>query len=207
MSEKDRSKDTDRSLRRINNDTDSSLPTTGLIQSALSNISDEKLEELKEKAAEEAVELEKTRAKNKIAQEDAEESTNRFIDSVRELNESGQDKKIDLTRTTYRSDTETSTSKMHLEVRSGPKCFIATVCFGPNSEEVTHLRNWRDSTLSQSRFGRSFIFWYYRNAPIIANFLENHAIMRSTTRMILRVFVEVVKISNNRSISSVEHGN
>jgi len=45
------------------------------------------------------------------------------------------------------------------------RCYIATVIFGHNSNEVTHLQNFRDQILRKSRSGRVFTEIYYRISP------------------------------------------
>ena len=44
-------------------------------------------------------------------------------------------------------------------------CYIATAVFGQNSNEVRHLRNFRDQVLTKSRLGGIFTEVYYRVSP------------------------------------------
>lgn len=41
------------------------------------------------------------------------------------------------------------------------KCFVATVCFGGDSNEVLVLKNWRDNSLIHNKNGRKLIISYY----------------------------------------------
>ena len=49
-----------------------------------------------------------------------------------------------------------------------PKCFIAGVIYGPESQEVAILQNYRDSVLVNSVIGKNFIRFYYKTSPTIA---------------------------------------
>lgn len=58
------------------------------------------------------------------------------------------------------------------------RCFIASVCFGPESQAVTELRGFRDQFLMHNTPGRTFVNWYYDNAPDMAKILEKNRILR-----------------------------
>ncbi len=71
---------------------------------------------------------------------------------------------------------------------SGPPpggCFVASVCYGPNSLEVTALRGLRDRVLSRYRPGLAFISWYYRNGPTMARIVGKAPILREAARAVL----------------------
>lgn len=46
-------------------------------------------------------------------------------------------------------------------------CFIATAMFGYDSIITIYLQEFRDNILIKTRFGRRFVFWYYRNSKLI----------------------------------------
>jgi hypothetical protein len=68
-------------------------------------------------------------------------------------------------------------------------CFIATAVFSPLAPEVTALRRWRDTTLTQQWSGRLFVTWYYCFGPSLAKFLTRWPVLVSMTRSVLRAFV------------------
>ena len=66
------------------------------------------------------------------------------------------------------------------------KCFIATAAFGNyNAPEVIYLSTFRDATLSQSVFGRSFIRAYYVVSPPFAAIIAKSDFLRSVVRKLL----------------------
>ena len=76
---------------------------------------------------------------------------------------------------------------------SRPRCFIATSAFeSPFASEVQILRFYRDQTLRESRFGRAFIFSYYRHSPKIASFLDRHSYLKPAIRAVLRLMIKCV---------------
>jgi hypothetical protein len=73
-------------------------------------------------------------------------------------------------------------------------CFIATAAYGtPFAEEINVLRRFRDNTLQQSSFGRSFIDFYYLSSPPIARFISSRPHLRKFVRSILNPLVTFLK--------------
>lgn len=69
-----------------------------------------------------------------------------------------------------------------------PRCFIATAVFDdPNCAEVRALCALRDQRLRRSRWGRQFIYWYYRLSPSLARRLDGLPFLRSWLRPPLRL--------------------
>jgi len=76
----------------------------------------------------------------------------------------------------------------------GGGCFIATAAFGsPLAAEVDYLRRFRDKYLMVSSPGRSFVNWYYRHSPPVADFLRTHDYARYAVRLLLTVVVDAIK--------------
>lgn len=73
-------------------------------------------------------------------------------------------------------------------------CFIAGVCFGQNSDEVTYLRNWRDKVLLRSVQGRAFIVWYYRHGESASERIRGSRFLLAGSRGLLRFCVNFLKI-------------
>lgn len=68
----------------------------------------------------------------------------------------------------------------------GGGCFIATAAFGsPNDWHVSTLRQFRDSYLLTSDWGRAFVQAYYKYSPPIATYLAEHDVLRAVVRMTL----------------------
>jgi len=81
--------------------------------------------------------------------------------------------------------------KMGVEPASSG-CFIATACYGLDSNEVQIFRNWRDTCLSKNKFGRAFIRGYYKVSPPIANFIADKHILKKVVRGCLYPIKEIV---------------
>jgi parallel beta-helix repeat protein len=67
-----------------------------------------------------------------------------------------------------------------------PWCFIATAAYGTDTaEEIDILREFRDTVLLPSNLGATFVSFYYRTGPPIADFISQHEILRTTVRVCL----------------------
>ena len=68
----------------------------------------------------------------------------------------------------------------------GGNCFIATAAFGSYFHPyVKILRDFRDTLLLTNYVGRSFVNWYYRVSPPVAEFIRT----RETTKQIVRTLL------------------
>ncbi len=72
-------------------------------------------------------------------------------------------------------------------------CFIATACYGTNSNEVEIFRRWRDNKLSKNKFGNKFINLYYKTSPPIAKFISNKPNLKRMIQIGLYPIKEMVK--------------
>lgn len=74
-----------------------------------------------------------------------------------------------------------------------PRCFIATAAFeDPCAPEVLMLREFRDFTLRNSKWGRQFIAFYYKSSPRIACLLDKQPRLKPAARALLRFMIKCV---------------
>ena len=93
-----------------------------------------------------------------------------------------------------KDDTKRCTGCHRRSQSGGGGCFIATACYGINSNEVMVLRAWRDNTLLGTRFGRQFIDIYYRISPAIAEFIRDKPVLKRTVRFFLKPIIWFISI-------------
>ncbi|MDQ5986899.1 MAG: hypothetical protein CSYNP_02634 [Syntrophus sp. SKADARSKE-3] len=68
----------------------------------------------------------------------------------------------------------------------GGPCFIATAAYGSYFHPyVEVLRMFRDKILLTSSFGESFVAWYYRVSPPLADVIARHSALGSSVRIAL----------------------
>jgi serine protease len=74
----------------------------------------------------------------------------------------------------------------------GGGCFIATAAFGsPLEKHVQILRDFRDRVLLNSSAGKTFVQFYYRNSPAIADKIAQSEGLRLITRIMLMPVIGV----------------
>jgi uncharacterized repeat protein (TIGR01451 family) len=74
----------------------------------------------------------------------------------------------------------------------GGGCFIATAAFGsPLEKHVQILRDFRDRVLLNSSAGKTFVRFYYRNSPAIADKIAQSDGLRLITRVMLMPVIGV----------------
>ncbi|MEI6702393.1 MAG: CFI-box-CTERM domain-containing protein [Deltaproteobacteria bacterium] len=78
-------------------------------------------------------------------------------------------------------------------IKSSSGCFIATAAYGsPLEANVLVLREFRDTALSATSFGRWFIRFYYQTSPPIARMIESREFAKKVVRTILKPIVFLV---------------
>jgi len=78
----------------------------------------------------------------------------------------------------------------------GSGCFIATAAYGSPSEyHVKILREFRDTYLIHTRYGKKFVDLYYKYTPTLANFMSEHYIVRTIIRLALYLVVGVAYLA------------
>jgi hypothetical protein len=69
---------------------------------------------------------------------------------------------------------------------SGHGCFIATAAFGSYFDpRVKILRDFRDKFLFTNHVGQSFVNWYYKVSPPLADLISSREIMKTIARILL----------------------
>ena len=85
------------------------------------------------------------------------------------------------------------TIQNNLNVAKSSACFIATQVYGRDSgRELDTLRKWRDEVLMQADFGRSFVRWYYRNGPVLAEAISGKTWLISSFKVIIDFLVYAI---------------
>lgn len=78
-------------------------------------------------------------------------------------------------------------------------CFIATAAYGtPFAYEIDELRNWRDTSLSKTSYGRAFIKNYYKYSPSIADYISEKKNLKKVVRTLLKPLIQYAKFTNRK---------
>lgn len=78
------------------------------------------------------------------------------------------------------------------------RCFIATAAFEDAEDPIVQvLSRYRDQILKPTAFGRSFVFYYYKFSPIIADILDRSFVLRLLSRTILTQLAFVLEKKYN----------
>jgi len=89
------------------------------------------------------------------------------------------------------SETSSSSTKTSRTSETNEDCFVATAVYGDvDHPDVRRLRRFRDETLRHAAWGRTFIAWYERHGPGLAERVEGHRTLRRGIRWVLSQFVE-----------------
>lgn len=94
---------------------------------------------------------------------------------------------------------EMPAGKLNVVAYTPSMCFIANVCFGENAPETVVLRNWRDSFLVESEWGRSFIVWYYNNGEKLANLATKSKAVKLVAKLFIAIFAKIIAKKSIRS--------
>jgi tetratricopeptide (TPR) repeat protein len=73
-------------------------------------------------------------------------------------------------------------------------CFVATAALGSADDPtVVGLRKWRDEYLIHRKWGRTFVFHYYRVSPDLSKLISRRPILKRCVRAMLLVFVFLIQ--------------
>jgi polyhydroxybutyrate depolymerase len=88
--------------------------------------------------------------------------------------------------TTITMNADRSVTANFEETAPGGGCFIATAAYGTaTAKQLDVLREFRDDVLLKSTVGSRLVDFYYQTSPPIANFISQHAIVRTLVRELL----------------------
>lgn len=174
---------------------DNGLQAGSLIEQSIKRLTPEQISTIGLKAAEKAVELEAKRRSQEMDQYHGERAISDHLDAFNMRDKGGR-----LTSHKVKSEINTGAGKMHLESKSGPTCFVATATYNDlNHPNVIYLRNFRDTILSQSKVGRSFIEWYWRTGPKLAGHVKSNKWLKIFSKIIITSTVLILrKIYQNK---------
>lgn len=168
---------------------DSGLQAGSLIEQSLSKLNQEQASNLMAKAGEEALRLEVKSREQNMDYVVGKKVVEDHIDTFAMLDKNGR-----TTRQTVITDVKTGAGNMRIESKSGATCFVASVAFNdPNHPDVIFLRGFRDNVLSKSGIGRSFIDWYWKNGPRIANSVGKSIVLQKSARVLISGFVKLLR--------------
>jgi len=86
-----------------------------------------------------------------------------------------------------------------LESGGGSGCFIATAAYGtPMAKEVRSLCEFRDNLLLKTAAGKSFVEFYYKTSPPLADFIRNKPALKAMVRIGLKPLVWFSKLLTNK---------
>ncbi len=78
-------------------------------------------------------------------------------------------------------------------------CFVATAVFdNPDHPVVASLRLFRDNWLQAWRWGRSFVKWYYRTGPTMANVIRKVPTLRTPLMVSLTAISALLRVLFSR---------
>lgn len=170
---------------------DNGLKAGSLISQAVSRLSKEQADNLMQKAGEEALRLESKQHEMNIEYVHAKKTVEDHIDTFNMLEKSGR-----LTTQKVTTDVKSGNSTMRIESKSGAKCFVASAAYqDADHPDVKYLRAFRDEKLSKSDLGRSFIDWYWRNGPKLAEFVEGKPVPRALAKLFISMIVKLIKLA------------
>jgi hypothetical protein len=164
-----------------------------LLDEALRRMSPKKQEEIIAKATDEALRIQVKQADARVDAARAEKAVDTVTRQADSLARTGAE--FDLHREERLEHGTVNISVRNKSPSLGErlgKCFVATACYGDYSHPaVLVLRRFRDRCLRNNAAGRSFVAWYYRNAPMLADFIELRPSLRLTGRLLLWPIVVV----------------
>ncbi len=162
------------------------VPAVGdykIIERALQNLSREQTENLAQKAAEVALDLEKKKVEQRINYEQGRQVLERHTEVFDRRDKSGV-----FTRHEITTEANLGGGRIHVTSKSGATCFVATATFcDPGHETVRSLCRFRDGILVNHYTGRLFIKVYWKIGPLLATAVNQFPSTRAPLKTILTI--------------------
>jgi hypothetical protein len=169
---------------------DNGLRAGALIETAVTQLSQEQAQALMAKAAEEALRLESKRHEQNMDYVSGKKAIEDHVDAFNMLDKSGK-----TTRHGVNSDIKTGAGNMRIESKSGATCFVASVAYDdPNHVDVMYLRDFRDTVLCNSKIGKDFIAWYWRVGPELAKAISPFKSLKMVFRYLIKVIISTIRM-------------
>jgi hypothetical protein len=101
----------------------------------------------------------------------------------------------------YQDDDDSrKTFETKVNISSFSSCYIATLCYGKNSEEYFELTYFRDNYLLKYDFGEKIVRKYYFIGGILVNMFGDVWIARLISKPIVKIVASIVSMINYNSI-------
>jgi hypothetical protein len=143
-----------------------------LLTKALNSVSQETVEAIGKKAAEEALRLKTKRTEGEIDRQMAADKIDDAVSHAHRLNRSKVSFNIE-------SEHKSEHGRTSVNINNRGACFVATACFGDYSHPtVVKLRTIRDEFLLRQFWGRVFVKFYYRFGPYAAKQIQGEGIKK-----------------------------
>jgi hypothetical protein len=135
-----------------------------IIEQAMRNLTPEQIQNIAQKAAETAMDLEKKKIEQNINYQQGRQVLERHAELFANRDQSGPFNRHEIT-----TEANLGAGKIRATSKSGATCFVATATFcDPQHETVRDLCLFRDSILAKNGLGRILISIYWKVGPKLA---------------------------------------
>jgi hypothetical protein len=160
-----------------------------LLDLATSNLTQEELAAIRQKALEERLRLEVDAQQRNLDNQLGRRAAEDHVDMFNSLEKGGK-----LTSQKLVSDIKTGAGNMRIESKSGTTCFVATAAYGdPDHEDVAFLRQYRNKTLRNTVLGRAFIASYWKVGPALARPVRANKTLQRIARRLIGSLVKLLR--------------
>lgn len=175
-----------------------------LLSEALRRMTPRQQEDVIGKATTEALRLQVKAQEGTIDHQMAAVKVDSVADAAQRLGQTG-------TQFEVKAEHRSEHGSMQVTVKNKPTsvsermggCFVATACYGDHEHPAVRvLRQFRDSVLSTSWFGRAFVRIYYRWSPRLADMIRHSPTLRLAGRIALWPVVTVAQFCLNAGRSA-----
>jgi hypothetical protein len=171
-----------------------------IIEQAMRNLNSEQIQNIAQKAAETAIELEKKKIDQNINYQQGKQILERHSILFDNRDKSGH-----FTRHEITTEANLGGGKIRVTSKSGATCFVATATFCDSQHStVRELCLFRDTVLVNYRLGRIFIRFYWKIGPRLAIFVYKYPQTRPYLRKIFTLISQALYKKRRCYISSLK---